>query len=272
MLRAPPTARPTITEPAAPQRIPDHLDRYAAVGAALAALVVLLAIGFGVDLWTRSRLIDSQREDIMLRLAPYSNTISVGLRRRLERLNGLKAFVEGTHSLADVNREFPVLAEGLLQGASGVRALELLKDGRVRWVYPLKGNEKALNLDVIHDPRPEVSRPVERLSETDSVVMSGPVTLAQGGVGLIARQHIRTRGDRSPPDAATVVRRRRPLAALRGRNARRCAEVFDVALLDRDGKRMGSRASCRCRPIRFTSMSTRLTVISTIVGLADRRM
>ncbi|HEV8409745.1 MAG TPA: ATP-binding protein [Gemmatimonadaceae bacterium] len=227
---------------------------------------MLLAIGFGVDLWTRSRLIESQREDIMLRLQPYSNTISIGLRRRLERLNGLKAFVEGAHSLNDVNREFPVLAQGLLQGASGVRALELLKDGRVRWVYPLKGNEKALNLDVLNDPRPEVSRPVERLSETDSVVMSGPVTLAQGGVGLIARQHIRTH-DRSLPDAATVVVDVDSLLSVAG--MLHGVQKLDVALLDRAGRRMGTeQAPMPPNPVRVdvTIPDGHFTIVGSPVG------
>ena len=68
------------------------------------ALVVLLAIGYGVDLWTRARLVERQRQDIQLRLAPYANSISVGLKRRLERLNGLKGFVESAHSIDEVNR------------------------------------------------------------------------------------------------------------------------------------------------------------------------
>jgi two-component system cell cycle sensor histidine kinase/response regulator CckA len=199
--------------------------------------LVLMTAGFGVDLWTRARLVERQRTDIQLRLAPYANSISVGLRRRLERLNGLKAFVESAHNVENVNREFPVLAEGLLQGASGVRALELLKNGRVRWVYPLKGNEKALNLDLIHDEHVEVGRDMGRLAQTDSVVITGPVALAQGGVGLIARERIHVQ-DPLMPDAVTVVVDVDSLLSVAG--MLNGVQGLDVALLDRGGARMGT--------------------------------
>ena len=201
------------------------------------ALVVLLAIGYGVDLWTRARLVERQRQDIQLRLAPYANSISVGLKRRLERLNGLKGFVESAHSIDDVNRDFPVLAAGLLQGASGVRVLVLLKKGRVRWVYPLAGNEKALDLDLIHDPRAEIREDMRRMEQTDSVVITGPLAVASGGVGLIARERLHT-GDPSLPDAVTVVVNVDSLLAVAG--MLHGVPSLDVALLDRNGARMGS--------------------------------
>jgi two-component system cell cycle sensor histidine kinase/response regulator CckA len=140
----------------------------------------------------------------------------------------------------ELNRNFPVLAEGLLQGASGVRALELLKNGRVRWVYPLKGNENALDLDLIDDPRPEVRQGMHRLEQTDSVVINGPLTLAQGGVGLIARQRLHT-GDLSLPDAVTVVVDVDSLLAVAG--MLNGVPGLDVGLLDRRGVRMGSSKS-----------------------------
>ena len=226
-----------ISTPDAPSRAPDGLSRFAPVGAALAALVALLAIGYGVDLWTRARLVERQRQDIQLRLAPYANSISVGLKRRLERLNGLKAFVESAHSLNEVNRDFPVLAAGLLQGASGVSALALLKNGRVRWIYPLKGNEKALDLDLIDDPRAEIREDMRRMEQTDSVVITGPLAVASGGVGLIARERLHT-GDPSLPDAVTVVVDVDSLLAVAG--MLNGVPSLDVALLDRSGARMGS--------------------------------
>ena len=198
---------------------------------------VLLAVGFGVDAWTRNRLVERQRQDIELRLAPYSNSLSIALTRRLERLSGLKGFVEQARSLDDVSRNFPLLAEGLMRGASGVRALELLRDGRVRWVYPLKGNEKAIDLDLAHDPRGPVRADFQRMEASDDVVITGPVELAQGGMGLIARQRLRPR-DRSLPDGATVVVDVDSLLSVAG--LLHGVKGLDVALLDREGKPMGS--------------------------------
>jgi signal transduction histidine kinase len=205
---------------------------------------VLLAVGYGVDLWTRGRLVESKREDVRLRLAPYANSISVGLRRRLERLNGLKGFVQSARSVDEVNRDFPVLAEGLLQGASGVRALELLKHGKVQWVYPLKGNEKALNLDLLHRDQPGIADDVRRLGQTDSIIITGPVALAQGGEGLVARERLHT-ANPSLPDAVTVVVDVDSLLSVAG--MLNGVPALDVSLLDRSGARMGSLPATMAR-------------------------
>ncbi len=220
-----------------PARVAVRLGRFAPLTAAVAVTGVLLAVGIGADLWTRSRLIERQREDIEIRLAPYSNSLVIGLTRRLERLGGLKGFVERAKTLADVNRNFPLLAEGLLRGASGVRALELLHDGKVQWVYPLKGNEKAMNLDLLRDPREEVRADVHRMEATDRIVIGGPDRLAQGGVGLVARQRLKP-GDPSLPDAAAVVVDVDSLLAVAG--LLHGVTGLDVRLLDRSGMPMGS--------------------------------
>jgi len=261
-----PNAGSAISDHAPPPKPADHLDRFAPIGAALAALLVLLAVGYGVDVWTRSRLVESQRQDIQLRLAPYSNSITVGLKRRLERLNGLKAFVESARSLDQVNRDFPLLAEGLLQGASGVRALELLKGGQVHWVYPLRGNEKAIDLDLTKDPREAIQRDWRRLSETDSIVITGPIELAQGGIGLIARQRIHPR-DASLPDAATVVVDVDSLLSVAG--MLHGVPSLDVALLDRSGKRMGAVQSAMPPDPVYVDVATpdgRFTIVGSPIG------
>lgn len=263
--KSPPSLRFGISASDDAVAAPNEQNRFA-VGAAILALVLLLAVGYGVDFWTRSRLLESERRNVELRLAPYANSISVGLRRRLERLNGLRAFVEREHSIDGVNRDFPLLAEGLLPGASGVRALELLKRGTVRWVYPLKGNEKAANLDLLADPRADVVRDVQRLNQTDSIVITGPVTIAQGGVALIARQHIRTR-DPSMPDAATVVVDVDSLLAVAGMLGG--VPGLDVGLLDRSGARMGSLTAVMPPDPVYANVSTpdgHFTLVGSPVG------
>ena len=227
----------TISEAEVPALAPVRLGRFAPLTAAIAVSVALLAVGFGADFWTRSRLIERQRADIEIRLTPYSNTLVIGLTRRLERLSGLKGFVEHAKNLDDVNRNFPLLAEGLLRGASGVRALELLHDGKVAWVYPLTGNEKALNLDLRRDPREQVRADVARMEASDDVVIGGPLQLAQGGIGLIARQRLRPRVP-SLPDAATIVVDVDSLLAVAG--MLHGVSGLDVRLLDRSGVPMGS--------------------------------
>ena len=262
-MRVPHSRSEAITESEVPAR---PTNRLTAIAAAVAVTGVLLTLGFGADAWTRSRLLERQREDIELRLAPYSNTLSVALTRRLERLSGLKGFVEQARSLDDVTRNFPLLAEGLMRGASGVRALELLRDGRVRWVYPVKGNEKALDLDLVHDPREPVRADIRRMQASDDIVITGPVQLAQGGVGLIARQRLRPR-ERSLPDGATVVLDVDSLLSVAG--LLHGVKGLDVSLLDRSGAPMGtSIAQAPVDPVHVDVMTPdgRFTLVASPSG------
>ncbi len=225
------------SEPDATRRAADRLERLAPVGTALATLAVLLAVGLGVDLWTRARLVERQRLDIDLRLSPYANTIAVALRRRLERLNGLRDFVESKNSVAEMNRDFPVLGEGLVQGASGVRALELIKDGTIGWVYPLKGNESLLNHHFALDTTTQSGRDLLRVAQTDSIVITGPSKLLISGVGLVGSIRLHSR-DRSMPTVASVIVDVDSILAVAG--LLNGAPAVDIALLDRSGSPMGS--------------------------------
>jgi signal transduction histidine kinase/CheY-like chemotaxis protein len=203
---------------------------------ALATLIVLLVVGFGVDRVTRDRLVAQKRADVRLRLVPYAKTLTVALQRRVERVTGLKAFVEGVRSADELSREFPVLAKGLMQGATGVRSFELARDGVIRWVYPSAGNESVIGFDLNADPRPGRIEEMQRAMATDAVTLTAPVTVLQGGNGLIARQRI-ARKSPELPDLAIVVVDLDSILAVAG--LLDGVSGLDVAVFERRGRLLG---------------------------------
>jgi two-component system cell cycle sensor histidine kinase/response regulator CckA len=207
-------------------------------GAALALLMLLLGVGYGVDRWTRNRLVEREQEQVGLRLEPFANTITVGLNRRLQRLTNMKAFVEGAGSTAQIDREFPLVAGALMEGASGVRALELVTGGIITWVYPRRGNEQAYRYNLFTDPRPVVGADVRRAQLSGAITLTGPIALVQGGTGFVARLRI-NRADPALPDLASLVLDPDSLLAVAG--MLHGVKGLDVAVLGRDHGRIGPR-------------------------------
>lgn len=83
--------------------------------------------------------------------------------------------------------DFEEIAELLYSGDSSVRSLQLAPDGVVSYVYPLKGNEKAF-IDLFADP--ERNQEAVYARDSGQITLAGPFALAQGGMGLVARNPI----------------------------------------------------------------------------------
>ena len=84
-----------------------------------------------------------------------------------------------------VPENFDEIASRLLKSNPNLDALELLPNGVIKYVFPLKGNEKVLNYNILD--------PSVRNQEFDKYVISknihfvGPIKLKQGGLGVIVR-------------------------------------------------------------------------------------
>jgi len=83
-------------------------------------------------------------------------------------------------------KNFETVAANLIRQNPHIHAVELVPDGVIRYVYPLKGNEEALNLDLYKsDPINAVE--ARKAIERKQMYYQGPVELQQKGTGLIGR-------------------------------------------------------------------------------------
>lgn len=127
------------------------------------------------------------------------------LRAEIERMvsadiqivRALVAYV-GTDPDIDADR-FEEIAPYLLEGSSGaVRNIALARDLIISHTYPAAGNEAALGLDYRTNP---AQWPMIRQAVLgNEITMSGPLTLVQGGQGVIARFPIFLPGVRPDED------------------------------------------------------------------------
>jgi len=162
-----------------------------ALAAALLVLVILLGAWWQASQWYRSRLIAHRHDQEAVSAGLYSNALSLAIQREVSRLHELRAYVQANPSDPLFAAHFDAYAAALYAGAQGVRSLMVAPGGTVAYVYPLAGNEAVIGYRPADDPRPSVQADVGRAVRTMQTVISAPVDLPRGAVGLIAYQAVR---------------------------------------------------------------------------------
>lgn len=85
-----------------------------------------------------------------------------------------------------VPENFEKVASRLIKTNPDLQAVQLVPKGIIKYIYPLKGNEQALNLNLYKSP-PQTVYEVKKAIETRKMYFQGPVKLNQGGIGVIGR-------------------------------------------------------------------------------------
>ena len=140
--------------------------------------------------WVEGRVRTHVAERLVQRGVILSNTLN----SKLSLLYGLRSFVEVDPDPARIDKEFPYIAGSLRGSSGGVRALQLVKDGIIRYTYPNNRDEGLVGYNLLKDPRPSVRRTIHKAMESEQITLNGPLELKQGGSGLVARLPVRCSG------------------------------------------------------------------------------
>jgi diguanylate cyclase (GGDEF)-like protein len=151
------------------------------VGAVVLAVVIASAI-----------FADMQNREIQTQTLRSAVHRQVGeLRARLEaNINGNMQLVRGIVATVatepDMTQErFAALAAHLFAEKSQLRDIAGAPGLKVKLLYPVQGNEKLLGVD--YNKLPKQSTAIFRARDSHSLVLAGPVSLVQGGVGFVGR-------------------------------------------------------------------------------------
>ncbi|MDD4921538.1 MAG: ATP-binding protein [Bacteroidales bacterium] len=116
--------------------------------------------------------------------------ILIGKKSRLERslysriyyTRGVAAFV--SHKANITNEEFYSLAKEYIKNDSVISTMALSRNGIINALYPLKGHEAAIGLNLLEQPaRKDI---VKKTIETHQTFLAGPVELVEGGIAFIS--------------------------------------------------------------------------------------
>ena len=112
----------------------------------------------------------------------HSQTLQRGIERALSATYAIAALVrQGQGRIPG----FEAVATEMLPFYPGIAALALSPGGVISQVVPLAGNEKSLGFNQLKDPRQNKEAVLAR--DTGKLTLAGPLTLAQGGTGLVGR-------------------------------------------------------------------------------------
>ena len=156
-------------------------------------LALLLAI-IG-ERWYSDLRSDLSRERVEREARSVATALESVVAHRMAVLYGLASFLRVHWGEPELDREFDDFSAGLLGGTAGLRTLQYAHDGVIRRTWPLAGNEAAIGQNVRNDARLRVARDFVRAESTDSIVLSGPLMLFQGGTGVVGRLAVRNERD-----------------------------------------------------------------------------
>lgn len=84
-----------------------------------------------------------------------------------------------------VPEDFDLIGKKLLESNSNIDAVQMVPDGVIKYVYPLKGNEAVIGLDIMHSElfHEEALKSIQ----SRKMYFAGPFELTQGGHGIVGR-------------------------------------------------------------------------------------
>jgi sensor domain CHASE-containing protein len=134
--------------------------------------------------------INHERTEATARLDKARGEISRQVDSIIHLSQGLVSLVKIQHGITEA--QFVSMAQEIVASEPRIRNIALAPGNIIRFVYPIKGNERAVGMDYLKNP--DQREAVLRAIEENTTVVAGPVNLVQGGVGIISRTPIFMRG------------------------------------------------------------------------------
>lgn len=157
--------------------------RHAPLLAGTVVLAFFAGLLYLVESSERARLEQQQRSQVLERISTVRARLESHLNQIIASARGL-AVVYATHP--DLSRDdFSALAREIADPQSSIINVGLVRGTVLTYVFPVAGSEKAIGLD--YRQTPSMWPAFERMMNSRRIVVAGPVTLVQGGLGVIVR-------------------------------------------------------------------------------------
>lgn len=140
-----------------------------------------------------NQLRNQQLQQLGKDIADISRLLDQELNASIYLVNGLQAYVESKSGNLVASEIAPWLTNLQARGRH-IRNIGIAPDNRITYMFPLAGNEKALGL--YYPDNPKQWPDVEKVIQTRKAILAGPLSLEQGGQGLIYRSPVFIDDDR----------------------------------------------------------------------------
>ena len=161
-------------------------ERYIFLALAFLLTLSIIAGLLVVESTENKRFMKNQRESIVEKLSTIRARLESGLNSELLLARSIIIDVETN---TDITKDrFFKIAQHFMKASNHIKNIGLAKGTVLTYVYPVKGNEKAIGID--YKKIPSQWPAVQRVIEGRKTVVAGPLNLVQGGVGIIGRTPI----------------------------------------------------------------------------------
>ena len=148
----------------------------------------ILIIGFLLSLMFPIFILNYQKkqENIVIKntLDTYGKLIEKEIYSYIEMTSALEGVIN--FFADDINeKEFNAIAQALYNTSPWAQAIQYVPQGIVKYSYPLEGNEEAIGHNLFEDPKRVKDATFSR--DNNTILLSGPYSLKQGGTGFILR-------------------------------------------------------------------------------------
>ena len=150
---------------------------------ALLAMIIICIATLYAD--SQNRLIHRQtmRAEVVDHLNIARTRLEGNVNSNLQLIRGLVAAISADPTLS--RERFEKLAKHIFDEKNQIRNVAIAPDLIIRYNFPLKGNEKTIGVD--YRTMESQRAAAYRARDTGQLVLAGPLTLIQGGQGLIGR-------------------------------------------------------------------------------------
>lgn len=167
------------------------------LAAVLAASAVFTAVVF-FDRYERELHQQEIRAEALAALSNVKSHLEFTLSSRLMPFEGLSVYISANPGIT--RGEFNQFAKLIMERQKGIHSIEIVRGTVISdYIYPFKGNEKAMGLDLMSIPAEREA--ILRAINTRKTVLAGPVELIQGGEAFISRSPIFTLSGKTPQKA-----------------------------------------------------------------------
>lgn len=151
--------------------------------AGILTAVVIFSGSLLISFFERERSLNDERFHTTRHLSVIRAQLEGLLNARILLVKGIVSYVSLYPHIT--SRDFQAYAKELIGKDRLIRNVSLIKNTTIFDVYPLKGNEKAIGIDIAAIPEQRAT--IQRAIDAKKIVIQSPVKLVQGGVATICR-------------------------------------------------------------------------------------
>ncbi len=152
----------------------------------LVTAALFLIVGASLFYW----LLQAQAQEHHARstdlVSEYRAILEENLLQNLALTSSLKSYISVEPELDQA--QYEAFVRDLLTQQNQIKNMGAARDLVISHMYPLQGNEKAVGLNFRTNA--QQFEMVQRAIDENTTVLAGPLTLVQGGLGIIARQPV----------------------------------------------------------------------------------